>query len=214
MACIRTPFTLLNRNKILVYVTRLHKALGLLMLLPILGWVITGILFFIKPGYQAAYESLTVKTYPLDATVQLTPSAGWQELKLLRTVLGQHLLVKQNEQWQHLDAITLRPFTPSLEQTTLLLNEAIAVNPKRYGHLTQWDGTQGLTSTGIELTLDWDRLTLRQLGPDTQRINLWYKIHYLQWTPFKGVNEVLGIIGLGLLLLLSLCGGWLYWQRR
>ena len=103
---------------------------------------------------------------------------------------------------------------PSVAQTSLLLNEAIAANLDRYGSLVEWDGTQGLTSTGIELTLDWERLSLRQLGPDTKRINLWYKIHYLQWTPFKALNQVLGIIGLGLLLLLSGCGGWMYWRRR
>lgn len=198
----------------MVYVKRLHKVLGLLMLLPILGWVVTGVLFFIKPGYQAAFAPLTVKTYPLDAELRIQPANDWQELTLLHTVLGHHLLVKQQDKRLHLDAISLQPFTATLEQTTLLVNEAIAENPERYGRLAEWDGSQGLTSTGVVINLDWQQLTLRQLGPDTQRINSWYKIHYLQWTPFKAVNDVLGIIGLGLLLLLSLCGGWLYWQRR
>lgn len=198
----------------MVYVKRLHKVLGLLMLLPILGWVVTGVLFFIKPGYQAAFAPLTVKTYPLDAELRIQPANDWQELTLLHTVLGHHLLVKQQDKRLHLDAISLQPFTATLEQTTLLVNEAIAENPERYGRLAEWDGSQGLTSTGVVINLDWQQLILRQLGPDTQRINSWYKIHYLQWTPFKAVNDVLGIIGLGLLLLLSLCGGWLYWQRR
>ena len=192
---------------------RLHKILGLLMLLPILGWVVTGVLFFIKPGYQAAFTPLTVKTYPLDASLQIQPSADWQQLKLLHTVLGHHLLVMQQGEPLHLDAATLQPFTPSLEQTRLLLDEAITADLKRYGRVIEWDGRQGLTDTGVELTLDWQRLSLAQVGPDTQRINLWYKIHYLQWTPFNAVNEVLGIVGLGLLLLLSFCGGWMYWRR-
>lgn len=198
----------------MAYVKNLHKVLGLLMLLPIFGWVVTGVLFFIKPGYQAAYESLTVKTYPLDPSLKVQPSPNWQELRLMRTVLGHHLLVKQHDELLHLDALTLQPFVPSLAQTSVLINEAIAANPERYGSVSQWDGRQGLTSTGIELSLDWERLSLRQLGPDTRRINLWYKIHYLQWTPFKALNQVLGMIGLGLLLLLSLCGGWLYLRRR
>lgn len=198
----------------LVYVTRLHKALGLVLLLPILGWVITGILFFIKPGYQAAYESLSVKTYPLTDTLEIIPAANWQELRLLRTVLGLHLLVKRQDKWLHLDPITLQAVTPTLEQSRLLINEAIAANPMRYGTLVEWDGRQGITSTQIALTLDWAQLSLRQVGPDTARINLWYKIHYLQWTPFKALNDWLGMIGLSLLLLLSLCGGWLYVRRR
>ena len=198
----------------MLYVTRLHQLLGLLMLLPILGWVITGVLFFIKPGYQAAYENLTVKTYPLDANLNVQPEADWQELRLMRTVLGHHLLVQQQDQLRHLDPLTLQPFSPSLAQTSLLVNEAMAANPQRYGSLIQWDGRQGLTSTGIELSLDWEQLSLRQLGPDTRRINLWYKIHYLQWTPFKALNQVLGMMGLGILFLVSVCGGYMYWRRR
>ncbi|MGO4999499.1 hypothetical protein [Oceanisphaera sp. W20_SRM_FM3] len=164
----------------MVYVTRLHKVLGLLILLPVLGWVVTGLLFFIKPGYQAAYESLTVKTYPLDVNVQITPMNDWQELRLLHTVLGHHLLVKQQGQLLHLDPLTLLPFTPSLEQTTLLLSEAIAENSERYGSLIEWDGSQGLTSTGVALSLDWQQLNLRQLGPDTQHINTWYNTNRIK----------------------------------
>ena len=168
-----------SKDRALISLKRLHKMLGLLMLLPILGWVVTGVLFFIKLGYEAAYAPLMVKTYPLDANLQLQPAANWQELKLLHTVLGHHLLVKQQAKQLHLDPVTLQPFTPSIEQTRLLITEAIADDPKRYGNVIEWDGTQGLTSTGVELTLDWQRLSLAQLGPDTQRINLWYKIHYL-----------------------------------
>lgn len=198
----------------MIALKRLHRLLGLVMLLPILGWVMTGVLFFIKPGYQAAYAPLSVKTYPLDASLHIKPAADWQQLRLVNTVLGSHLLVTQQGEPLHLDATTLAPFTPSLEQSRLLLDEAISADPERYGSLIEWDGSQGLTSTGIELTLDWPRLSFAQLGPDTRRINLWYKIHYLQWTPFKALNEVLGIVGLGLLLLLSLCGGLIYWRKR
>jgi len=43
------------------------------MLLPFAGWAVTGAIFFIKPGYGPAYESLSIKTYPLDKPLAINP---------------------------------------------------------------------------------------------------------------------------------------------
>lgn len=201
----------------------IHKTLGGLLLLPLVAWAISGAFFFIKPGYQAAFAPLEIKTYPLDEALTLTAQPQWQELRLLRTVLGNHLLIKEEGQYHHLDANTLAPMAPPTQaQLRLLLEDAIASDPLRYGHLTQLDDnlvppnlTQPKsvitvhTSTGVELTLDWGRLQLRQLGADTRFINGVYSMHYLQWTPYKGLNKVLGFVGLVLLFGLALSGSFL-----
>jgi uncharacterized iron-regulated membrane protein len=40
-------------------VRNLHRIIGIALLLPFFGWAITGMVFFIKPGYAGAYEILT-----------------------------------------------------------------------------------------------------------------------------------------------------------
>lgn len=45
---------------------KLHRVIGLVMLLPLFGWAITGFIFFLKPGYEGAYELLQLKTYSVD----------------------------------------------------------------------------------------------------------------------------------------------------
>ena len=49
----------------------LHRLIGILLLLPFVGWAVTGAIFFLKPGYAGAYDLLAVKTYPLDAATQI-----------------------------------------------------------------------------------------------------------------------------------------------
>jgi len=183
--------------------------------LPMLGWTFTGLIFFIKPGYKGAYEQLALKTYPLEKTFTLPASSTWEEARLLRTMLGYHLLVKAEGKTMHLDPISLQPKTaPSNAQYTSLLQDAFTRNQARYGEVVSIDAGVATTSTGVEVTLDWNSMRLRQKGRDTKLIKLMYQIHYLQWTPFKGVNQIVGIIGLLLLITLTLCGIKVYQINR
>ena len=88
---------------------RLHRLAGLVLLLPMLGWAATGAIFFIKPGYDEAYSSLTVKTYPLEAPLAVKAPADWLEVRYLRTVLGPHLLARTTAGWRQFDPVTLAP---------------------------------------------------------------------------------------------------------
>ena len=183
---------------------KLHKVIGLILILPMLGWVFTGLIFFIKPGYQGAYEQLAVKTYPLETPFTLHPDSSWQGVRLIRTVIGYHLLVTTADQVEHLDPVSLSvKAPPSTAQTRTLIEDAISANPLRYGNVVEVDANRALTSTGVEITLDWQNLRLSQRGRDTELINLMYKIHYLQWTPIKAINQVLGVLGLVLLIFLT-----------
>lgn len=184
-----------------------HKIIGLILIFPMFAWALTGMIFFIKPGYQAAYSQLKVKTYPLAKSFVLPASKRWQEVKLVKTILGEHLLVKSADQSEHLHASSLIEFTsPSASEYRLLLEDAVSDNKQRYGDIIRINNLVAFTSTGVEITLDWQNLTLRQTGQDTQLINLIYKIHYLQWTPIKWVNQLLGMIGLLLIIVLTVLG--------
>lgn len=194
---------------------KLHKLIGLTLVLPMVGWTLTGLVFFIKPGYQGAYEQLSVKKYPLGQSLTITPEENWQEIKLVQTVLGQHLLVKANNKSEHLDPVSMlvKPEPTTLEFTTLL-NDAFASNKVRYGEIVSTNGLSAHTNTGVDVTLNWKSLRLSQTGQDTQLINLLYQIHYLQWTPFKALNQVLGIVGLVLLISLTFLGVRIYIKPR
>ena len=194
---------------------RVHRILGWCLILPFFVWAFTGLVFFIKPGYQAAFSSLTVKTYPISKVVQLIPKPEWQEIKLLQTVLGTHLMVKQSDSWQQLDLndFTVRP-QPTADDFELLIQDAISVDPKRYGKQVLTTEQGFVTDTGVLIQLDWASLSLSQQGKDTELINNLYKAHYLQWTGQKTLDQVLGVLGLILLMLTTVVGVRLLIRRR
>lgn len=183
-----------------------HRLVGLVLLLPFLGWAATGIVFFVKPGYGGAYEALNVKTYPLENTA-VAASPDWLEVRLLRSVLGEHLLARTDSGWQHLQPQTGLPFPlPAKDALRRLLEDAFTANPARYGRIVRVDTDTVQTDTGVEVRLDWNRLALQQRGSDTALIDALYRVHYLQWTGIALVDQVLGLLGLGLLILMTLLG--------
>ncbi|MFT6418039.1 MAG: putative iron-regulated membrane protein [Cognaticolwellia sp.] len=194
---------------------KLHKLIGLILVLPMLGWTFTGLVFFIKPGYQGAYEQLSVKTYPLSQPITIIPQDNWQEVRVVKTVLGEHLIVKANNKSQHLDPTTLLAMPePTTLQFETLINDAFTDNQARYGDIISTDGLTAKTNTGVEVVLNWSSLRFSQQGQDTQLINLLYQVHYLQWTPFKELNQVVGIFGLILLISLTVLGVRIYLKQR
>ncbi|MGY5799063.1 PepSY domain-containing protein [Rheinheimera faecalis] len=186
---------------------RIHRILGWCLILPFFVWALTGLVFYIKPGYQAAFSYLVVKTYPINTAIQLKPQPEWQEIKLLQTVLGTHLMVKQAGSWQQLSPkdFTVRP-QPSADDLQLLVKDAISVDPKRYGEQLLKTEQGFVTDTGVQIQLDWASLSLSQQGKDTELINNLYKAHYLQWTGQKTLDQVLGVLGLILLMLTTVVG--------
>lgn len=194
---------------------RIHRIIGLLLVLPVIAWTFTGIIFFIKPGYKAAYDQLAVKTYPLEKSFVIQESKEWTEVRLLKTILGYHLLVKTDNGFQHLDPITFQAKKiPIGLELTSLFNDSFSNKSERYGQVITSDNLKVITSKGIEVSLNWEQLTFRQEGEDTKLINTLYNIHYLQWTPYKGVNQYMGIIGLILLMTLTIFGLKIYISGR
>jgi hypothetical protein len=184
------------------------------MLLPLAAWAVTGAVFFIKPGYGAAYDSLPVRTYPIGGAIAVRPDPSWREVRHLRTILGLHLLARTDKGWVQLDPVTLRPAAaPQGEDVMRLIADAFAANPARYGRITSLVGDTARTDTGAVITFDWNRLSLQQRGRDTDRIDRLYKIHYLQWTGRKTADRFLGLGGLVLLTVLTALGARLAFRK-
>ncbi len=183
-----------------------HRLLGSIMLLPFIAWSLTGIFFLVRPAYEAAYAPLSPRTYAAD-TVTIEAAPDWQEVRLLKTVLGQHILIKQSGIWRQLDPDTLEArATPTQDELRALVNDAIALYPERYGELLLEGAAPLRTTTGVTISVDWDALSLHQQGTDTRWIDRIYSIHYLQWTGIPALDTVLGVGGLILLLLVTLTG--------
>ena len=184
------------------------------MLLPFITWAITGVFFFIKPGYSAAYEKLSISTYPSISTLVLPLDNQWSEIKRLKSVVGEHLLVREKDIWTHINPATMEIVkTPSEQQIVLLIDDAIKGNLERYGEVTSLNTLTATTSTEVNITLNWQKMSLHQKGSDTEFISLMYQIHYLQWTGIKAIDNVLGIIGLALVIILAFMGILLSFKR-
>jgi hypothetical protein len=192
----------------------LHRIIGLLMLLPFIGWAVTGAIFFLKPGYAGAYDPLQVKTYALESNTQIQTNSSWLEVRLLKTILGEHLLVRTVDGWQHLEPQSLKPkAAPNEEEMRALLNDAFLSNPARYGQIVTVEGNNIKTDTGVQAKLNWERMSLTQRGKDTDRIDFFYRVHYLQWTGIESLDKVLGGLGITFILVLSLLGAILFFRK-
>src|SRR5436309_5222341 len=135
---------------------RAHRMLGLILLLPISGWAVTGFVFFIKPGYEAAYGTLRVREYPLEGASIPLSRPGWLEARALRTVLGNHLLVRMEDGWAQIDPATLRPRAlPDEDAIRRIVQDAIAPDPARYGEIASIIRREGATpSASVTTTSD------------------------------------------------------------
>lgn len=184
-----------------------HKVLGLIMLLPFIAWSASAVFFLVRPGYDEAYERPTVQQYPAQRAYTIPVNENWLETRYFNTVLGEHLIVRQLDGWRHLHADSLQEWVlPSPAQVSLLLEEAIAANSRRYGELISVEGNQATTDTGVELSLDWTTLSISQSGRDSRWIDRIYSIHYLQWTGIELIDNFLGLAGLFLLMTITYTG--------
>jgi hypothetical protein len=185
----------------------LHKILGIILLIPLLGWSLTGIVFLVQPGYEGAYERIALKTYPLEREFHVKRAGNWHESRMVRSVLGYHLLVNDGDTWWHLDPSTLEVKSlPASAEVERLVVDALAFNTSRYGNVVSVSADKIYTDTGVEITLDWPTLTLHQVGSDTRLINTLYKAHYLQWLGVPLANTILGALGIVLLFFLVVLG--------
>ncbi len=191
---------------------KVHRLFGALLLLPFLGWASTAMIFFLKPGYGPAYEIPAVLTYPLGPCEPVRLEPGLVEARLLRTVLGVHLLARDEQGWRHLH-LDGTPWPYADVQARRLLDDTFANRP-RYGRVAEIAAGEARTETGIRLHLDWNQLSVYQEGPDTDRLQWAYRIHYLQFTGFKAFDRVVGLLGLCILLALAFTGARLLFKRN
>ena len=194
---------------------KIHRLVGILLLLPFVAWASTAIFFLVRPAYTDAYEQLQVRQLPMGNIIQFVPDPAWLEARFSRTISGEHLLVRDAQGWQHLDSFTLDPRPgPTGDELRLLIDDATRHNRERYGTVASLSGMNAVTDTGVEISVDWDSLSMSQRGPDTRWIDRVYDIHYLRWTGFEIFDRILGLFGLFLLMYMTYSGARMALGRR
>lgn len=187
---------------------RIHRWLALGLLVPLAVWSVTGLLFHWKPGWDRAYDQLTAdRGVLLEPRALVAPGAlelaAPRKLELFETALGPLWRVTTATGRELHDARTGRRRPPlSVEEARLLALDAISRSSHRaaYGEVRAVeegaDEVRLRFTGGPVVTVGRTDARLAQHGPDTDRIDGWYRLHYLQWTGHRGVDRALALVGL------------------
>jgi len=214
---------------------RFHRVFGLLLALPLFFWMITGILFNVKYRYAEAYEALKVPLKAQDAnwrTAHLSPADlidrgivdGNSRVSLFTHPSNRPAYGGSRAKAPVVvDASSSEIIAPASEMDARAWAKAAidaSPNASRYGEATTCsESTKFSSITGasnpafvIEYsggkTLTIDRLTgeISQTGQLNDWIDFTYRVHYLQWTPWKPVNIALVLIAAPLAFALAFSG--------
>lgn len=211
----------------------LHRFAGAGLVLPLVLWIGTGLLFHVKPGWDEAYEPLAAPPSgpPPWERVVFSPAAlkvrGLLDEGPVSLAAHPSGLVayfgRRDGQAAAVDGTSGDPIPPSSEGVARAFALA-AISASRhtasYGtivsaratvHRSALTGAEDpafLFLTTGEKRLLVDRVTgeVTQGGALNDRIDLLYRVHYMQWTPWKPGNVAL-VLGASLLVLLLAASG-------
>jgi len=220
---------------------RLHRWLAIVLVLPLVVWSVTGLLFHLKPGWARAYDMLsderplepqahgsgaTPAAVSIDAPAAvsidvLAAAAGGpiQRVELFGSALGPLYRVTVADAPVLLDASMQRRSPLSLEDARALAADAVAHSAHRdaYGAI----GTARIAGPNVRVAfagadVDVDRASgsISQRGRDTDRIDWLYRLHYLSWTGNRTLDRVLAVVGLALIWLVMIPGLVLFVRGR
>ncbi len=211
----------------------LHRLAAGGLVVPLVLWIGTGLLFHVKPGWDEAYEPLSAPPPgpPPWERVVFSPAAvkarGLLDAGPVQLAAHPAGLVawfgRREGRAAAVDGTSGEPIPPASEGVARAYALA-AISASRhaasYGtivsaqpdvHRSALTGTEGpaflfLTSGGKRVLVDRVTGEVSQSGALNDRIDLLYRIHYLQWTPWKPVNVAL-VLGASLLALLLAASG-------
>ena len=210
-----------------------HRVWGLLLLVPLVLWIGTGLLFHLKPGWDEAYETLAAPPPgPLPWERVVFSPAALKARGLLDAgpvVLAGHpsgLVVyfgRREGRPAAVDGTSGEPVPPATEEVA----RAFAVgavsasrHARSYGKIVSAEGASHRspltgsddpaflfrTSGGKRVVVDRVTGEVSQEGTLNGRIDVLYRVHYLQWTPWKAVNVALVLAAALVALLLAASG--------
>jgi uncharacterized iron-regulated membrane protein len=206
--------------------SRVHRYLALLLVVPLIVWSVTGLLFHLKPGWSRAYDMLDAEQ-PLEtanvtpvATVVATFPEGVQHLELFGTAIGPMYRITTKNGTALVDATTGTRRSPLTESDAkALVLDAVSHSREKagYGELAATEAKDDVVrfrfSGGVIVDIDRNDARISQHGSDTERIDWLYRIHYLKWSGKKTLDRVLALVGLALIWAVLIPGLVLAWRR-
>jgi hypothetical protein len=206
--------------------SRVHRYLALVLVVPLIVWSVTGLLFHLKPGWSRAYDMLDAEQ-PLHST-EVTPLStvtapipDVQRVELFGTAIGPLYRLTTATGTTLVDAMSGAKRSPLTEaDARILVTDAVGNSREKaaYGEIAKAEVREGTVrftySKGPIVDVGRDDARISQHGADTDRINWLYRIHYLQWTGKKTFDRVLAGVGLALIWLVMIPGLVLAWRRR
>lgn len=208
---------------------RYHRWLGLVLLLPLVAWVVTGLLFHVKHRYAEAYESLSVPIPRVewaraDVSAADVITRGLAEPPIVLAPHPSGALAwfgARAGQPIAIDATTgetISPATDELAREWMRAAIAQSEHAARYGveigseSATSRSARTGVVDPALRVrtsggkTVTVDRVTgeIRQTGDLNEFIDATYDVHYLKWTPWPAVN--VGLVLFAIVLVLGLAG--------
>jgi hypothetical protein len=210
-------------------VRRLHRWLGFLLLAPIVLWAGTGFLFHLKPGWAGAFESLSAAppgaavdpgaVVPVATAASAARAAhahddgGMIRAELFASDLGPLYRVELPGRRVLVDARSGQVRSPLDEAACRSLATAAAARAEaqsRYGEVRAValddDEARVAFAGGAVVTVDRHGGALAQRGRDTDRIDLLYRLHYVQWTGRPAIDRPAAVVFIALLLGLAALG--------
>ena len=200
---------------------RVHRWLAIVLVIPLVLWSITGLLFHLKPGWSRAYDMLDPERPAQVHIDKLVLPDGATRVEVFSTAIGPLARVTTPKGDELYDAGTGTKRSP----LPIDAAQALAVDAIGRSHFASAYGTATrVTSTETTVTLELadgpvveagrNDGRLSQRGPDTDRIDWLYRIHYLQLTGNKTFDKILALAGLLLIWLVLIPGVVLFVRRR
>ena len=201
-----------------------HRWLAIVLVVLLVVWSVTGLLFHLKPGWARAYDMLSAERGgPLRPSTLAAPAVVGDEvtsLQLIDTALGPLYRVTSAAGPALFDARTGARRSPlPVDDAKALVLDAIgrSAHASEYGEIVtaevRGDTAVIALSGGATVEVGLSSARMSQRGGDTERIDWLYRIHYLQWTGNKAVDKVLAIGGLALIWAVIIPGLVLFVRR-
>lgn len=201
-----------------------HRWLAIVLVVLLVVWSVTGLLFHLKPGWSRAYDMLSAERGgPLQPSKLVALSAVGDDitgLELIDTALGPLYRVSTTQGSSLVDATSGVKKSPlSLADARTLVADAISrsSHAPAYGTFETADLRDSNVviaySGGQTIEVSRSDARISQRGGDTDRIDWLYRIHYLQWTGNKTFDRAFAIFGLVLIWAVVLPGLVLFVRR-
>jgi hypothetical protein len=198
--------------------------------MPLVVWTATGLLFSLKPGWGPAYEYLSAWRSGEEASGAMSLAAfassesgkDASSIAVQASTIGPLFQVERRSESDALyrasDGQQLDPLSSDNARALVLDAVSRSLSPERYGEIksekSSDESFRFVFAGGPQVSIDRHSGSIRQKGPDTDRINWYYKLHYMQWTGNESVDRVLGFVAIVLVWLLAAAGLLLAWRSR